>query len=655
MAKRTKKADDLYQQFKLSKEKAARVASEFTTLVRAAKANRRDLEQRWERAIKLHEGKREAKNHPVKDASNVHVPMVSTHAAAIHARFMTSLFGQDPLWKVRHRNPLYQDFAEQSTEYLDWGRSEQFPVYRPVRDFSYDAVKLGLGILKLTWLRRSGVELHYDEKLNIVEDEILVEDRPQVESVPPEFFVWADGSTDIQTASWICHIRRFTAGQLVKRFRSKEIYNLADALQAANIPFERVEAARDEAAGLLPNRSDQEIVTYEIWARYDINDDGVEEEIQLEILPDGASVLRCNALPYFHRRRPFVIGRLEVIEHQIAGYGVADQIGDINEEVNTIHNQTIDAAKFSNLSMFLVRAGTPSWDAMENLHSGLRIPMLQDTDVKPMPMGDFKVQALALEQNAHAMAERRTGVSDFSVGREPSASRRGTATGTLAIIQEGNKKFDFQVRDMRDAIGEAGFMLLSMIDQMNPDGLVQEVLGPDGTAMETMRINFPRDIPLHKAVSVEVVPSSAAVNRQIQRQDAVSLYQLWSSFAQQAIQLGFTIQQLGAITPPLLALVSKLGKGAEVMLAEILQAFENRRKDELVPDLEEIYNEIGAQGAQLAQGLQAVGSLVQGAGGAGQAAGPNGAGGPGGGGLQGGGAAPPGPGGGMGPGPNTPS
>lgn len=648
MAKKPRTAEDLYKQFSLTKEKATKVAIHFSTEVRNAKANRRNLEDRWERAVKLHEGRRDPKNHPVKDAANVHVPMVATHGAAIHSRFMTSLFGQDPLWKVRHRNPLYQDFAEQFTEYLDWGRTEQFPVYRPIRDFSYDAVKLGLGILKLTWLRRKGVELHYNEKFEIVEDEILVEDRPNVESIQPEFFVWSEGASDIQTCPWICHIRKFTPGELVKRARSKEIYNLEEALTAAGVPFDRVEAARDETAGFINPRSAESIETYEIWGRYDINDDGVEEEIQIEIEPRGGTVLRCNALPYFHRRRPFVIGRLEVIEHQIAGSGVADQIGDINEEVNTIHNQTIDAAKFSNLTMFMCRSGTPAWDALEELYSGKRIPMISDKDVIPLPMGSFAVQALALEQNAHAMAERRTGVSDFSVGREPSASRRGTATGTLAIIQEGNKKFDFQVRDMRDALGEAGFMLASMIDQMNPSGLVQEVLGPDGAAMESFRINFPRDVPLHKAVSVEVVPSSAAVNRQIQRQDAVSLYQLWSNFAQQAIQLGFTIQQSGPMTPPLLALVSQLGKGAEVMLAEILQAFENRRKDELVPDLEEIFNEIGAQGAQLAAGLQAVGSLVQGAGGAGQGQGAGGGQQPPGGGIQGGGPAPPGAGGGLG-------
>jgi hypothetical protein len=608
VAKSKKTAEDLYKQFPLTKEQETRVVAHFSTEVKKAKANRRDLEARWERAIKLHEGRRDPKNFPTKNASNVNVPMVPTHSAAIHARFMTSLFGQDPLWKVQHRHPDYQDFAEQFTEYLDWGRTEQFPVYRAIRDFSYDAVKLGLGILKLSWLRRRGVELHYDEKFDIVEDEILVEDRPHVESIQPEYFVWADGSTDIQTAPWICHIRPFTPGQLVKRAKSKEIFNLEEALTGARIPFERVEQARDETAGLLP-RSSEMITTHELWARYDINDDGVEEEIQLEIEPEGGTVLRCNAIPFFHRRRPFVIGRLEVIEHQIAGLGVADQIGDINEEVNTIHNQLIDAANYSNLSMFKVRPGTPSWDAMEDLYSGKRIPALQDTDVMPMPMGDFKVQALALEQNAHAMAERRTGVSDFSVGREPSASRRGTATGTLAIIQEGNKKFDFQVRDMRDALGEAGLMIASMIDQMNPDGLIQEVLGPDGVAMERLRINFPRDVPLHKAVSVEVLPSSAAVNRQIQRQDAVSLYQLWTNFAQQAAQLGFTVQQMGPISPPLLELIAKLGKGAEVMLSDILVSFENRHKDELIPQLEDIYNEIGAQGAQLAQGIQALGSI----------------------------------------------
>lgn len=637
-----KTLDELYRQISLTPERATTVASEFATKVREAKAKRRDLEERWERAIKLYEGKREPKTHPTKDASNIHVPMVATHGSAIHARFMTSVFGQAPMWKVSHRNPQYQDFAESATEYMDWGRTNQWPMYTATRDFTFDAIKVGLGVMKVTWLRRMGTELRYNEKQEIIEEKTLIEDRPHVESIPPEFFVWSDGATDVQTADWVCHIRHFSVMEMLRRGKAGEISNQQEALKALGVPFERVQWARDEVAGELPTRTDQVIETYEIWCRYDINGNGEPEELQLEIEPTGGIVLRCNPIPFFHRRRPFVIGRLEVIEHKIAGFGVADMIGDINEEVNTVHNQTIDAAKYSNLSMFTVRAGTPAWDATENLHSGLRIPVLQDTDFKGVPMGDFRASSIALEGNAHASAERRTGISDFSVGREPTPGRRGTATGTLAIIQEGNKKFDFQVRDIREALGEAGFMLLSLIDQMNPTGLVQEVLGLDGVAMESLRLSFPRDVPLHKAVSVEVVPSSAAVNRQIQRQDMVQLYQLWSSFAQQALQLGFTIQQMGQISPALLSLITKTAKGGEVLMEEILQAFENRRKDELIPDLESIFNEIGAQGAQLAAGLQAVGQLVQGVGGAGQGAGAGGPGQPAGGGVQGGGAPAPG-------------
>jgi hypothetical protein len=600
--------ETLYKQIDLPAESASKLASYFQEQVMRGVADRADLEDKWERAHELFEGQRPPKNHPWPGCSNIHIPMVASHVVAIHARFMTTLFAPEPFWRVRARNPDHVDFAKAATEYLDWARQNMFKWYEPIRDFSLDAINPGLGVLKITWRKREGKVYRYDKDYNIVEDKAVIEDRPHVESISPDKFVWPAGYDNIQTCPWIAHIIDYTPADLrrlaAEGFYRKPGVRLALGAETLN-ERDDLDQTRDEHEGLIPSMKPT-VRVYDVWGRYDVNGDGIEEEVNAVIEPTTGAILRLNPNPYFHRKRPFVIGRLEPRAHRIAGLSVTDQIGDLNEEINTVHNQTIDAATVSICQMFSVRAGSPAEAALDQIWPGKKIPRSLPDDIQELSFGPLKTNSVMLEELARVYSERRTGISDFAQGREPSASRRGTATGTLAIIQEGNKKFDFQIRDMREGLAEAGMMLLSLFQQMNPAGIIQDVLGPeDSAAFASIIMRFP-DIPLENAISIEVVAGTSTVNRQVQRQDALSLFQLMMSFYQQALQMGQLLSTPG-LPPPFIELAIKLATSSKVMLADVLQSFEERRVDELIPDLEEIYAQIGTiglmQGNPLAPGM----------------------------------------------------
>jgi hypothetical protein len=617
------KAEELYEQLKFDDKTARRIADELVSAVRRADTDRTELKEKWHRALALYEGKRPEKNFPWPGAANVHVPLVSSHVSAIHARFMTTFFTPEPFWKVRSKNPELQDFADAATEYLDWSRQNEFPWYEVIRDWSLDVVKLGTGVLKITWKRRRGPMVRYDEKYNVTRDDALLDDRPNVEAVEPEDFIWPAGFADVQEAPWVCHVLHYTPGE-IRRLAKEGFFPNADAVNRV-VPLSttqddsRLEIAKQDFEGIRP--SNREIIDiYEIWAR-DVYE-GVDGDVQFFIEPSTGTILRANPNPYFHQKRPFVVGRLEVRSHRLPGLGVSDQIGDLNDEINTVHNQTINATTASIVQMYGVRAGSPAEAALQRIWPSKVIPFSTKDDVSEIGLGPLKVNSLQLEEYARTYAERRTGISDFSLGREPTPSRRGTATGTLAIIQEGNRKFDHQIRDLRGALSEAGTMLLELLQQMNPRGIHREVLGPDGTNFITLRLLFPQE-PIRKAVHVEVIAGTAAVNRQVQRQDALTLFQIVMSFYTQVFQLAQLLAQPG-LPPPLIELAIQLGRGGRALMSEILQTFENRRKDELLPDLEEVFANVGAFGAAQSAALQ---SGVQGFPGSLQTPGPPGGGG----------------------------
>ena len=597
--------ENLYEPLRLPAEDMKKLAEDLATEVKNALEDRQPLIDRWVRAHKLFEGIREAKNFPFKDSANTNIPLVPTHGSAIHARFMTSTFGGEPFWTVKSKNPEFQDFAEAATEYLDWSQRNEMGLYEAVRDAVWDAVKLGLGVLKGSWVRKEGKKRKYVRgekgKMRLVEEEGIIENRPKVEAIPPHLFVWAPGSTDIQSAPWVAQIHRMHPEDVRAMFKGsafngekKEItdtatYILDDSFQRQLEKNEGIFAARKDIVEL-----------YEIWARKEIK--GRLEEIKIILEPSTYAVAAAIANPILNRRRPFTIIRLEAREHSITGIGVADMIGDLNEEMNTVHNQTIDATTVSICGMFGVRPGTETWDVLDQIWPGKRIPMFQEGDVKEIGLGPLKVNSLPLEEYLRSYAERRTGISDFGLGREPSPARRGTATGTMAIIQEGNKKFDYQISDIRRGTGELGMLMLSLIQQMYPDGHEIKVLGADGAAFDTIRLIFPEDTPVEEAVAIEVQSNSASINRQMQQQNAMTLFQVMMSFYQQSFQLAQVLATPG-LPPPLIELGAQMAKGGEVLMKDILASFENRKADDLIPDLEELYAQIGALG--LAMGLAA--------------------------------------------------
>lgn len=608
--------EELYEQIQLSEDEEKQVGGYFFEEIRKALASRIELERRWERAYRLYEGIRPRKDFPWRGASNINIPLVAIHASAIHARFMTSLFTPEPFWRVKSKNPDYQDFATAATEYLDWSQGNEFPFYEAVRDWAWDSIKVGLGVLKVTWKKRRGKQLRYEEvpkksgvmgkigamfgatELKVVEDEVDIDDHPDVESIPTHHFVWPNGYHNVQTAPWVCHRMRLSPAQVEALYDQGWLHKGKDRIIGAETTIrDRIDIVKDEMMGYWPTAY-QNIELYEIWAKYKIGNRS-EGELQIVMEPLTQTICRINPNPYFHRKRPFVIGRLEVREHAIPGFGVGDQIGDLNDELNTVHNQTVDATTTATVQMFKVRAGSPAEASIDQIWPGKKIPVSQQDDVTELAMGTLTTTSFPLEQQVQSYAERRTGISDFNLGREPLPSRRGTATGTMAIIQEGNKKFDYQIRDMRSGLSEVGMMLLSMMQQNNPDGVVKEVLGKDGDSFQQIKLIFPT-IPLSAAVTVDVVAGTAAVNRQVQRQDAITLYQLMMSFYQQAFQFGQLLSQPG-IPPTLAQLGLELAHGGEVLMKEVLNAFENRRGDELVPSLEDIYAQLAASG--VAQGI----------------------------------------------------
>ena len=268
-------------------------------------------------------------------------------------------------------------------------------------------------------------------------------------------------------------------------------------------------------------------------------------------------------------------------------------------EISTIHRQQLDNGTIANTKFFLgkrnvVRTNTPIWPGRV---LGVNDP---DHDLKVMDLGTpgaFQAMRM-LEMQALMYAERASGVSDYQLGRESNVgASRATATGTLAIIQEGNRRFDLNIRDMRDALSDVGRRLLELNQIFRPRGVVYWVQGEEGRMTEAV-LNLPPEFSASK-LAVELTASTATVNRAVEKQELIALMGLTERYHQGMANIAMVLFN-PQVPPQAKEYFIKASQGATMLMRRVVQAFDQKSVNDLVPALVELQGDTyaGAGGAQ---------------------------------------------------------
>jgi hypothetical protein len=317
---------------------------------------------------------------------------------------------------------------------------------------------------------------------------------------------------------------------------------------------------------------------YETWIDFPLKKGSLPDPLVITYHPESRTVMRAIYNPHADNKRPFFKGKFLDQEGRRAGVGIAQQLWQLQEELSTIHRQEVDNSTIANTKFFVGRRGavrntTRIWPGRF-----LTVPD-PSKDLIPMSMGDIGNSLQALETSALSYAERRSGVTDYQLGRESSIlGGRATATGTLAIIQEGNRRFDLNVRDIRDTLGKVGQMVLLLNAQYRPREMAYFVEGEDGKWVERA-LNLPDDF-IADGIGIELTASTATINREIEKQSLITIMGLVTQHYQQVMSMA----QLGmAGPPPMQMLVMKMLQGSEYFMRRIVQAFDIKDVDAVLP------------------------------------------------------------------------
>ena len=528
------------------------------------------------------------KTFPWDGACNVILPLIGTTVDSIVARLVNTIFGVEPFWTVNALHPDFADAAKPTEDFLDWSRRVEFDLYRPVKRWAIEVTKYGWGWLKPRWDVSTMPYVSPTADGSAVRSDIIVR-RVVVDHVLCADMIAQADIGDEEQGEWQAHRIRLTDGQIRWRVAEKRF----DLTQAEVDAVLRSKDDTTVVAQYLTAADDQVVSSsalntiYEVWGDFPLGNDPKPVPIRVHFHRPTRTILAAIYNPHFYGDRGFIKGTLIEREGRPEGLGIAQMLEQLQDENATIHQQQVDNATLANTRFFVgkrgqVRSGTKIWPG--------RVLVVGDPerDLKVMQLGDVYQSMQMLERSVMAYAERRSGVSDPQLGRESQPSSRATATGTLALIQEGNRRFDLNVRDMRHALSKLGKHVLQLNQQFRPRGLAYFVQGEAGRLTE-MTLDLPQAYIEHR-LGVELTASTATINREVEKQGLIALMQLQQQFGQELLSYA---QIVGNPQLPggLRETAMHVAEARAALMQKVLHAFDQKDAETLIPTLEAMEND----------------------------------------------------------------
>jgi len=517
----------------------------------------------WER-LYLSKPKQKERNFPWRRASNIVVPIIGTFADALFARHMNTIFGGISIWTVEPLSKAWIPVAKLWEKFIENESHRTIKLYKASTDWLLSAVKFGLGVLRVTW-EDNPAKIMTPEGPKIVPGHV----GPKLTPIPLAKCLWPEDATSVEDARWFAREywvaeRTFDLGVRLGYYTLPKDASLGLYLEGY-LP-EEDELLRKEKTGQgSSGRGVKGVRLTEVSWTIDIDDDGVEEEV-LAIFHRGTNtILRLAICPFYHGRRPFIGVRYWPVEGSVMGLGVCSMLEQLAEAISTVHNQATDNATIANTRIWAVRPGTPMASPDYPIYPGAKLITPDPTsDIVPKQLGEIYPSITEREAIYRDYAERRVGVTDYSLGREsPIVGWRATATSTVSLLQEASRRFDLTLREIREAYKELGTQITELYQQFKPIVILREFAEEKSDIIETV-INLPPE-RVRLGLDINLTAITAARNAEAEKQNLLNLFGLLRDYYTSAMQAAMILEnpEAGPISKG--AAVAALQKSSELI------------------------------------------------------------------------------------------
>ena len=558
--------------------------------------DRGTLETQWARQIQQYDApRRGSADFPFPGASNEEVPLTAMHSEPVIANEMQALHATKNFWSVIDLSGEYTDRVNPLSEYLQIIDNLYLKMRSVNRRAIPEQVILGTAVWHPTWVWNQKKIRKYDEDGKVVPT-VVIEDRPVVRHINLGDFLWPANAWDLDPdaatapAQWCGHRFKVTENKLRQMGKGQAPFMpnfdpdvLRDVLDRETQEETQPQAEVRATDNYRPSR-DFKIELFRIEARFDVDGDGIDEDIIVIFHYKTASILQAIHNPWDHGKRLYEVEQY-IQTFSLLGKGIASMNEWAQAVISKLLNAQVDNAVLANTRMFGIPEGYSHYKSGEPIYPGKVWPLAQGEQIQEVKLSDAYDSMFEIMGAVQQMAESHTSVSELRTGNISGLPSRTPATTVLSMLAEGNKKFDMILSNMRTgAMANIGKRVIQMIAQRHQQGspqwaqLATRKLGAEDAAAVISILDDPA-ATIEEGLGFEITTTSSQVNKEVEKQNMIGLGQFYGQSAAQLIQAAQMTQDQQLMVSTAMGFYS----GGIELMKRIFEAYDIQNPERYLP------------------------------------------------------------------------
>lgn len=256
-------------------------------------------------------------------------------------------------------------------------------------------------------------------------------------ALPSEEFLFSARASHEDTAHYLAHRCRKTLSELIEMGFDREDVEALPVDDSNDYDDERSYSRWRDEDWTRTERKDnmREVVLFEEYIRYDVNDDGIGELLRVYRVEN--EILDVEEVD----EQPFVVFTPYPRAHRMVGDAVAEKVMDIQLIRSTLVRNQFDAVYATNKPRVLLHEGSIGETTIEDLlapDAGAIVRWKGQVPPGPLQDGYDISKSMGFLEFFTGERESRTGITRLNQGLEKDAFN-ATATGTLALQEKGEQ------------------------------------------------------------------------------------------------------------------------------------------------------------------------------------------------------------------------
>ena len=524
-------------------------------------------------------------------ASDVNVPVIPIILKTASARLRNTFNARKPFWSIKALNSEagnpWIEKAGVLEKYFNIISNSRYDLdlYKKNNMIMTDLPIAGTVYVRVPWthLERNIMQEGEDDAGLDTGPQIrrqIMHDGPEIIPMRVENVFFRESFQDLQSCPWFSFLHTMSWHE-VNLYANNDIFSYIDDIKnsgrvgvEAETEYEYVDQQNRNVHAQYDRKESSWIWDiYEVWAYYDVDGDGTDEDILcyfhkktntlLSVEYNKLGVRPVREIPFY--QRPW----------DIEGQGVTELSEDLQDEINALHNMRNDGIHMTEAPQFAVRRGS-GIRPKDKIKPG-KIHFLDDpsTDIRLLQTSKSYVETAQLEALDYSYLERVTGIQDISGGFSSSMMKsRDTASSQSLRLSAGSEVFmgiiegvDLAYQDMAEMIFRQ--LVAHKVEVIEKERAAERMSQEDVAILEEI-LNLDIDaLPYVLAFKARLVQEAETYEGK--RQSLLTLVTLYQTYIQGILPL---MMQTYQGKPEILqAFMAKFIEGATALMEKIFRFF----------------------------------------------------------------------------------